>query len=144
MYMYTSCTDERTKSKISKLFVKPSQLRIVIATVAFGLGINCPDVHDIIHFGPTDDVESYVQETGRAGRNGLTAYVTILKTKGWRRYTDESMTMYAENTTQCRRYTLFHETEDFTSTIGSTVSLCVCYDICKMKCMCIACQLRES
>ena len=36
------------------------------------------------------------------------------------------MTMYAENTTQCRRYTLFHEIEDFTSTIGLTVSLCVC------------------
>ena len=103
------------------------------------MGIDCPDVHEIIHFGPPDDVESYIQETGRAGRNGLTAYVTLLKTKGWRRYTDDSMTTYMENTTQCRRYMLFHETEDYAST-GMTLSMCLCCEICKMKCKCNTCQ----
>ena len=88
--VFTSYTDELTKSKISELLVKSSQLRIVIATVAFGMGIDCLDVHKIIHFGPPDNVESYIQETGRAGRNGLTVYVTLLKIKGWRRYTDDS------------------------------------------------------
>ena len=70
--VFTSYTDELTKSKISELLVKSSQLRIAIATVAFGMGIDCLDVHEIIHFGPPDNVESYIQETGRAGRNGLT------------------------------------------------------------------------
>ena len=79
--MFTSCTDKATKSKIMELFTNPSQLRIVIATIAFGMGIDCPDVHQNIHLGPPDDLESYIQETGRAGRNGNTAYATLLKTK---------------------------------------------------------------
>ena len=74
--MYTSCTDETTKQQIVELFTKPSQFRIVIATVAFGMGIDCPDVYHVIHLGPPDDLESYVQETGR-GRNGSVAYATL-------------------------------------------------------------------
>ncbi len=62
-------------------FTKPSQLRIVIATIAFGMGIDCPDVQSIIHLGPSDDLESYIQETGRAGRDGQTAYAKLLITK---------------------------------------------------------------
>ena len=65
--MYTSCTDEATKSMIVQQFTRPSQLRIVLATVTFGMGIDCPDVHDIFHLGPPGNVESYIQETGRAG-----------------------------------------------------------------------------
>ena len=71
---------------LGELFTKPSQLHIGIATVAFGVGIDCPDVHHVIHLGPPDNLESYVQETGRAGRNGSVAYATLLKTKGCKRY----------------------------------------------------------
>ena len=105
--MFTSCTDEATKSKIMERFTKPSQLRIVIATVAFGMGIDCPDVHQIIHLGPPDDLESYIQETGRAGRNGKTSYVNLLKTKGCNRFTDEYMLAYLENTERCCRQMLY-------------------------------------
>jgi len=48
-----------------------SPLRVVIATTAFALGIDCPDVCHIINYGLPSDVESYVQETGRAGRDSL-------------------------------------------------------------------------
>ena len=58
------------KSVIVSLFTKPSHLRVAVATVAFGLGINCPDVCQIVHFGMPVDLESYIQETGRAGRDG--------------------------------------------------------------------------
>ncbi len=120
---------------ISELLVKSSQLRIVIVTVAFGMGIDCPDVHQIIHLGPPDDIESYIQKTGQAGTNGLTAYVTLLKTKGWRRFTDDSMTMYVKNTTLCRRYMLFHEIaiDDFSTGTGVPVLNSLCCDICKIK-----------
>ena len=50
-----------------------SPLRIVMATLAFGIGINSPDVRTVIHYGASGKVEDYVQETGRAGRDGLNA-----------------------------------------------------------------------
>lgn len=45
-------------------FTSSSSLRIVICTVAFGMGINCLDVRLIIHLGPPSDSEMYVQEIG--------------------------------------------------------------------------------
>ena len=44
-----------------------SRLRVVIATIAFGMGLDCPNVRKIIHIGAPEDVESYLQQTGRAG-----------------------------------------------------------------------------
>ena len=46
-----------------------SHLRIVVATIAFGMGLNCPNVRRIIHWDPPGDIESYLQETGRAGKD---------------------------------------------------------------------------
>ena len=47
----TQCTHETVKNKIISQFTKPSALRIVIATIAFSMGIDCPDVHHVIHWG---------------------------------------------------------------------------------------------
>ena len=38
--------------------------------MAFGMGVDCPNIRQIIHVGLPDDISSYVQETGRAGRDG--------------------------------------------------------------------------
>jgi ATP-dependent DNA helicase Q4 len=57
------------RSEIQSRFLK-GKLRILTATVAFGMGINKSDIDAVIHYTLPKSVENYVQETGRAGRDG--------------------------------------------------------------------------
>ena len=80
--MYMSATENSVKSSIVTSFCKSgSPLRVVICTIAFGMGIDCPDVRQIIHWGVSSDVEMYMQESGRAARDGKPACAVLFYNK---------------------------------------------------------------
>ena len=70
--MFHSVTDVATKERILTEFTKTaSKIRVVIATVAFGMGVNIDDIRLILHWGSAKDTLSYWQEVGRSARDGL-------------------------------------------------------------------------
>ena len=132
---FTGCIDQSVRDIILKQFSIPSWLQIVIATIAFGMGVNVPDIR-VIHFGVPEDIETYVQQVGRAGRDGTPSHCLMLFGKGvYQRHCNDHILEYCRNKTQCRRNFLYSKFGSYTGN-NCLYNTCKCCDICSVHCNC--------
>ena len=129
------------KETIIQSFCDPKgKLRVVIATIAFGMGLDCPDVRQTILWGAPSDVEAMIQQTGRAGRDGYLSCALLMHCKGDRQLVSKSMLEFCQKSDKCRREMLFYGFDNF-QRIDKPCTPCRCCDFCAKSCCCGNCVM---
>ena len=130
---YHAGLDREERAAVETWFL-PSRDGVLVTTCAFGLGVDKPDIRTVVHAGVPPSVEAYLQESGRAGRDGLPSRALLLCTQDehalpgvladhnlLQRY--ERMLDYAREDRLCRRNTLL-------GLIGQDPVECAGCDVC--------------
>ena len=136
--MFHGSTDDDMKTYITNSFAEQDGIvRVLFATIAFGMGVDCKNLHQIIHYGPPSSVDDLCQETGRCGRDGAQSYATLVIYPSYSKFgkTSKEMKDYISNTSQCRRIVML---ENFPGSFTEVKPSHFCCDVCFANCKCAA------
>ncbi|TYK27040.1 ATP-dependent DNA helicase RecQ-like [Cucumis melo var. makuwa] len=78
--IYHAQMDKESRAESHRLFIR-DEVQVMVATVAFGMGIDKPNVRQVIHYGCPKSLESYYQESGRCGRDGIASVCWLYYTR---------------------------------------------------------------
>ena len=139
--MFTAGSTSVMRQRILSEYCKrETKLRLIIATSAFGLGVDCPDITRVINWGPPPTLEDLLQQSGRAGRDGTQSEAILYYVKPGQN-TSPAMQKYGTDHIMCRRELLYR---DFLFSASNTkVQPCLCCDVCESSCTCTQCKLNE-
>lgn len=135
--MYHKRTHTPVKETVEKEFCKPGGIvRVLFCSVAFGMGVNIKEAYLVLHIGPPSDLDDYLQETGRVGRDMLhKSHAVLLKYKGCTasRNISKEMREFVSNNSLCRRKLLLTH---FGSDTPPDTIFHDCCDVCSRECKC--------
>ena len=137
--MFHARIDDEDKQTILKSLLMPDgTCRVVFCTIAFGMGVDVPNIRTVIHYGPSMDVDDYFQESGRAGRDGKASEAVIFHYPGCLLgHVSKKMKEYCKlSNDRCRRSELLSH---FPSSRTDSIHLVpkhLCCDHCTMLCTC--------
>ncbi|TQD80819.1 hypothetical protein C1H46_033654 [Malus baccata] len=78
--IYHGQMDNRARAESHRLFIR-DELNVMVATIAFGMGIDKPNIRQVIHYGCPKSLERYYQESGRCGRDGIASVCWLYYTR---------------------------------------------------------------
>ena len=133
--MFHSKTNDKVKDKIRNDMTIDGKIRLLICTNSAGMGVNFHGLHNIIHYGLPREMDTFVQQMGRCGRDGEFSNELILykNHKGHLKKVESDLVKLAKNDSECRRYILCNAYL-LDKTVISPIHNCC--DICEKNCKC--------
>ncbi|XP_062574182.1 uncharacterized protein LOC134236018 [Saccostrea cucullata] len=132
--MFHSKTVDSKKEEIRSDMTKEGKIRVLICTNSAGMGVNFHGVHNIIHYGLPREMDTLVQQMGRAGRDGISSHELIIYKchKGQLKRVEEELVQLVKDS-KCRREILC---SSYGSKLEKVIPVHTCCDICEKLCKC--------